>query len=305
MTVKHFFETANSKYNLDLFVVVGNEKLNTRVITTEVTNRPGLALGGFFKFFAYDRIQVIGTGEKAYIEEAFEKNDKIAISNIEKFLSFEIPCCVVSKYSGLPKGFLELAENRGIPILGSGLDTYQLSFSVELILNHELAKRTVVNGELFDIYNYGVLIIGRSGIGKSEIALELIERRHRFVADDVVLIKRIRYPSGYRLVGEPFREDYCHLLEVRGIGIVNVEELFGLGVSVGSKEIDLVIELIDWDDSVMFDRIGDRIEFFEVLDVKIPKITIPVAPGRNLSYLVELAVMNYRVKTIRNQRNKI
>jgi HPr kinase/phosphorylase len=295
MNISLFVERANKKYNLDLETISGEGGLDKRVITTVVTNRPGLALVGFFENFAYDRVQIIGKGEQAYIRSAYESRDRDKISKIESFLDFEIPCCIVSDYKCLPDGFLRYADERNIPILASSLDTYQLTFSVELILNYELAPSTVVNGVMFDIYDYGVLIIGKSGIGKSEIALELLSRKHRFVADDLVLIRKIRYPEGYKAVAFPYVQD-AGLVEIRGIGVLNVEELLGLGFIIPKKEVDIVIELVDWDDSMVIDRLGTYVDTYEVLGIKLNKKVIPVAPGRNIPFLIEIAIISERIK---------
>ncbi|MCX8029609.1 MAG: HPr(Ser) kinase/phosphatase [Brevinematales bacterium] len=296
MTVENFVDIAKRDYNLDIEIITCKNIASNKVINSVVTNRPGLSLAGFFDNFAYDRVQIIGRGEQAYIRKAYQDNDQEKIKNFETFFSFDIPCCIVSDYSELPEEFVELSLSKCIPIIASSLDTYQLTFSVELILNNELAPRVVVNGGMFDIFGYGVLIIGRSGIGKSEVGLELLSRKHRFVSDDVVMIKKIRYPEGYRLVAFPYNPKYSNIIEVRGIGIINVDNMFGTGFTIPKKEIDIVIELIDWDSTIMVDRIGDNVETYEVLGIKLPKKTIPVSPGRNIPFLIETAIINERIK---------
>ncbi|MEN2998279.1 MAG: HPr(Ser) kinase/phosphatase [Brevinematia bacterium] len=296
MKVKSFVEIAKNEYNLDLSIIVGEDKAEEKQIKSGVTNRPGLSLAGFFDNFAYDRVQIIGKGEQAYIDTIYREKDEEKKRYIEKFFSFDIPCCIVSDFKGLPEEFMEIAGRSGVPIIVSSLDTYQLTFSVELILNNELAPRTVVNGGMFDIFGYGVLIIGRSGIGKSEVGLELLSRKHRFVCDDIVLVKKIRYPEGYRAVAFPYSRESLNLIEVRGIGMVNVEELFGAGFTIPRKEIDMVIELVDWDSNFVMDRIGNNIETYEVLGIKLPKRTIPVTPGRNIAFLIETAIINERIR---------
>lgn len=296
MTVEDFVEIARREYNLNLEIIVSKENAKVKEITSVVTNRPGLSLVGFFDNFAYDRVQIIGRGEQSYIHKVYRDMNAEGIKNFERFLSFDIPCCIVSDGKGLPRDFLDLAESKGVPMIISSVDTYQLTFSVELILNNELAPRVVVNGGMFDIFGYGVLIIGRSGIGKSEVGLELISRRHRFVSDDVVLVKKIHYPEGYRAVAFPYNQNFSNLIEVRGIGVINVEQMFGTGLTIPKKEIDIVIELVDWDNSMVIDRIGDNVEIYEILEVKLPKKTIPVSPGRNISFLIETAIMNERIK---------
>lgn len=296
MNVEVFLEVARDVYNLNLEVIVCKDKLKEKEIKSGITNRPGLSLAGFFDNFAYDRVQIIGKGEQAYIEKVYQERDEEKIGYIEKFLSFDMPCCIVSDYRGLPEDFILVAERNGVPVISSHLDTYQLTFSVELILNNELAPRVVVNGGMFDIFGYGVLIVGRSGIGKSEVGLELISRKHRFVCDDIVLIRKIRYPEGYRAVAFPYNMKEGSLIEVRGIGMIDIEKMFGAGFTIPSKEIDLVVELVDWDNAMVIDRIGNNIEIYEVLGVKLPKRTIPVSPGRNIAFLVETAVINERIR---------
>ncbi|MFN4244964.1 MAG: HPr(Ser) kinase/phosphatase [Brevinematia bacterium] len=296
MNIKSFIDIAKLEYNLYLEVVVGHDRIESKEITSVVTNRPGLSLVGFFDNFAYDRVQIIGKGEQAYINKVYTEGIQESKASIKKFFSFDIPCCIVSDYKGLPDEFLQVADESGVPIIASCLDTYQLTFSVELILNNELAPCVVVNGEMFDIFGYGVLIIGRSGIGKSEVGLELLSRKHRFVCDDVVLIKKIRYPEGYRAVAFPYNPSMSNLIEVRGIGIIDIEKMFGSGLLIPKKEVDIVIELVDWDSTMIVDRIGNNIEIYEVVGIKLPKRTIPVTSGRNIAFLIETAIMNERIK---------
>lgn len=252
-------------------------------------NRPGLPLSGFFDFFAWDRIQIFGKGESAFLRSFGESELKKVL---ERFFSYEIFCCVFTHGDYPPPVFLELATRKNVPVLLSQLGTtfFISNFSSMLIEAH--APVLSIHGTLVDVYGLGVLLLGKSGVGKSETALELIERGHRLVADDIVTIKRIEDET---LLGAG-SEIVQHHMEIRGLGIINVKDIFGIRSVKHKKRIELVCELEYWDEEKLYDRLGLDESWHEILGVSLPYVVLPVRPGRNIPVIVETAALNQRMK---------
>mgnify|MGYP002853117006 CR=1 FL=1 len=274
---------------LDLRCVCGRRGLN-RKITLPDLNRPGLALSGFFESFASERIQLFGRGEVAYLETLMRDEN---YKNIEKMLEFEIPCCVFSRSVMPNQKFLDMAEVAGCPILLTDLDSTEFSARIIRVLSNIFAPTRTLHGVLLEVYGLGVVLLGASGIGKSETALELIERGHRLVADDIVELRCI---NGNSLLGRGANVTVAHHMEVRGLGIINIVQLYGVGSVCEQKEIQLIVRLEEWDDNKMYDRIGTEEQTMEFLGVKVPLVEIPVRTGRNIPIIVETAAMNERLK---------
>lgn len=266
--------------------------LKGRVVKRKEVNRPALQLGGFYESFDNDRIQVIGRVEHNFLLSLEEEKRKKAVYGLFKR---EIPCLVVCRDMEVFPEMLEYAREFDTPILCTAQST--TDFIAELIywLREELADRVMMHGVLVDIYGEGVLITGASGIGKSETALELIKRGHRLIADDAVEIKKI---ADRRLIGS-CPEIIRYLIELRGIGIINVKELFGVGSVKDHKTVDLVIKLELWDGGnkgTAYDRLGLNEEYMEILGNKVQLNTIPVRPGRNVAIICESAAIANRQK---------
>ncbi|MBL8021623.1 MAG: HPr kinase/phosphorylase [Leptospirales bacterium] len=273
---------------LDLQVVSGHAGLGRMVKSIDV-NRPGLALAGFYKNFAYDRIQVFGRGEFAYIEECGNvKQKEIATT----FFDFSMPGLVMTHGNQPPECFVRMSESSSIPILATTQSTHNFIMQFHHFMVEELAPSTSVHGVLVEVFGVGILLVGHSGIGKSETALELVERGHRLVADDAV---NVRCVAGTDLYGQASELLQYHM-EIRGLGIINVKDLFGVGAIRGRKRIELIAELEDWNPEKEYERLGLEDEMTEILGVPVPRITIPVRPGRNVPVLVETAAMNHRSK---------
>ena len=253
-------------------------------------NRPGLQLAGYYEHFGAERVQVIGEQEMSYLNTlGAEKRMEVC----DKFFGYDFPCLVLSTVLEPCKEIMVCAEKYGRVVLRSSLRTTMTVNELSIFLNQALAPEKTVHGVLMDLYGVGVLIIGNSGIGKSETALELIQRNHRLVADDAVVIKRI----SDRLVGaSPSIIKY--FMEVRGIGIIDIRSMYGSGAVKLTKGIDLVIKLEDWDPEKVYDRLGDVKEVHNILDVELPMHTVPVKPGRNLAVILEVAARNYRLKSM-------
>lgn len=252
-------------------------------------NRPALQLAGFFDYFDSDRVQIIGHVENAYMQKMSEDHGLAVIS---KLLDYKVPCIVFCRNIEVPKGLVELATQKGVPILRTAKTTS--SFMAEVIrwLNVELAPRISIHGVLVDVYGEGILIMGESGIGKSEAALELIKRGHRLVTDDVVEIKKV---SDDTLIGTA-PDITRHFIELRGIGIIDVKTLFGVESVKNTQSIDLVIKLEEWDKDQEYDRLGLEEQYTEFLGNKVVCHKIPIRPGRNLAIICESAAVNYRQK---------
>ncbi len=276
---------------LELEVLVGNQSDRFEVATSNV-NRPGLQLTGFFDYFASDRVQVIGKQEMTYLTEALDATRRREA--LDRLMQHPFPCVILSRNMQPPAELLELAAQYGHLVFRSRLITNKLMVAAFAYLDIMLAPRITRHGTLLDIAGVGVMITGESGIGKSETALELMHRGHRLVADDVVEICRI---GRDQLIGAS-PENVRHFMEVRGIGIIDVRQMFGIGSVMLQKPIDMVAELEMWDNSKQYDRLGLEDNTEDLLDVKMPKVVLPVMPGRNLAIVMEVAARNQRLKNM-------
>lgn len=255
---------------------------------TEV-NRPGLQLSGFYEYFNPERIQIVGKAEFAFLATLEEEVRK---ERMEMLFAQHVPAIIISRELPYFPEMLDLAQNYEVPLLRSKDSTSAFMAALIAFLNLNLAPRIQRHGVLIEIYGEGVLILGESGVGKSETAIELVKRGHRLVADDAVEIKKV---SSISLVGSS-PENIRHFMELRGIGIINARRLFGMGAVKLTEKIDMVVELEPWDSEKVYDRMGVDNEYTSILGVKVPYSVIPVKPGRNLAVILEVAAMNNRQK---------
>ena len=260
-------------------------------ITTSNINRPALQMAGYFDHFASDRVQIIGYVEYTYLKH-LTREQKLPV--YEKFLSSEIPCVIFSSRTEPDEDFLELALKYKKPLLASEQETSPFMAEIIRVLTGMLAPCVSIHGVLVDVYGEGVLLMGESGIGKSEAALELVKRGHRLVTDDVVEIRKVDEET---LIGRS-PAITRHFIELRGIGIVDVKELFGVSSIRESKQIDMVIRLEEWDKDTEYDRLGLTEEYTEFLGTKVVCHSLPIRPGRNLAVIVETAAANNRQKKL-------
>lgn len=260
-------------------------------LTSISVDRPGLRLAGFFSYFDTQRIMIIGLTEHEYLRSFSAEERKAKIKKL--FDCGEIPCIIFSRDLPVLNEFTECARSSGTPIFRSGKMTTVIMADLFVYLNRLLAPVTTVHGVLMDVFGAGILITGDSGVGKSETAMELIKRGHRLVADDSVLIKRVEN----ELIGTA-PERIRYFMELRGIGIINVKNMYGSGSILNEKEVELVMELEHWKQGKEYDRIGGEENAEEIMGVKVPKLTVPVSPGRNLSILIEVAARNQRLKSM-------
>ena len=258
-------------------------------IRTEDVNRPGLQLTGFFDYFDPKRLQVIGRVEATYLEGLTSDQRR---ESFEQLLSQDIPALIISRGIDPFPECMEMAEKYDRTVLRSQDTTSVLMSNIIAALKSYLAPRITRHGVLVEVYGEGVLLLGESGVGKSETAIELVKRGHRLIADDAVEIKRA---GTKRLVGTA-PELIRHYIELRGIGVIDVRRLFGMSAIKEESDIDLVINLEQWKDGAMYDRLGLENLYTTILDVQIPSLTVPVKPGRNLAVIIEVAAMNNRHK---------
>ncbi|MCS7204349.1 MAG: HPr(Ser) kinase/phosphatase [Leptospiraceae bacterium] len=275
---------------LQLEVLAGHDGLNNQISVVDI-NRPGLALVGFYENFAYNRLQVIGKGEYSYINKC-SLSEQINI--IRTFLSYPIPAVLFTHNHIPPSCVIDEANQRNVPILKTILSTHEFQMKYFSLMSELLAEEVIVHGVLLDVFGVGLLIQGESGIGKSETAIELIERGHRLIADDVVKIKAV---SENTLYGYTIQDIEYHM-ELRGIGIINIKDIYGIRATRKKIQIDLAVYLEEWKDEKEYDRLGLDENFIEILKVKIPCVSIPIRPGRNIPILIETAAMNFRLKTM-------
>lgn len=272
----------------DLKVIAGYQGIGRQVYISDL-NRPGLALSGYLDYFASDRVQVLGNTEIHYME-------RIAPSllqyRLENMFSFEIPGFIISRSHKPTNLFLDMCNERGIPAISSHLPTDELISRIIIHLAEEFAPETELHATAVDCYGVGVMIIGSPGIGKSEIALELVERGHLLIADDLVSLKRL---SDDTLMAK-YNPHIEHCMEIRGVGIVDIKSVFGVGRVTKQKNISLLVELEEWQEGKDYDRTGLAEEYRNILGVDIPYSCIPVRPGRNIAIILEVAALNHRLK---------
>jgi HPr kinase/phosphorylase len=271
-----------------LEVLSGESGLKREVIVSDLY-RPGLEMAGYFTYHPFERVQLLGKTEISFFEtlDAAERLDRAS-----RLCLAETPCVVVTRGLEVPAELLQIAVERDFPILRSQSNTTLLYSKITDYLERKLAPTTTIHGVLVDVYSVGMLIIGTSGIGKSETALELVKRGHRLIADDAVEIHQTPDMMLYGQAPDLIK----HLLEIRGVGIINVMTLFGVGAVKNYTKISLVVKLETWQQDKMYDRLGLEEERMDIINTSVPLVTVPVKPGRNLAVIIEVAAMNYRLK---------
>ncbi|MBR1714260.1 MAG: HPr kinase/phosphorylase [Treponema sp.] len=278
--------------SLNLKCIGGRKGLSKQILVPDI-NRPGLALTGFFDAFQSSRVQLFGLGEVAYLKKLESES---RTDTIDKMFSFDIPC-VVFTHNLSPRDvsgeFMRIAEEAECAVLLSDLETTEFSMRLMRVFSNIFAPKKTMHGVMVEVYGIGILLTGHSGVGKSECALELIERGHRLVADDIV---EMRCVNGNSVLAQGANSLISHHMEIRGLGIINVSQLYGIGSIREQKEVQLVIKLAEWDSAKIYDRIGTNSDTIDILGVKVPMIEVPVKPGRNVPIIIEAAAMNERLK---------
>ncbi len=274
----------------DLELISGEEGIHKPITTTDIS-RPALELAGFFNYYPAERVQLLGRTEIDFSGRLLKSERK---ERMELLCNDVTPAIVISRGLDIPKELIESAERNSVPLIRTSMKTTRFSSKLTNYLETKLAPTTAVHGVLVDIYGVGVLITGQSGVGKSETALALIKRGHQLVADDCVEIREVEENL---LVGSA-PDLLEQLLEIRGLGIINVMTLFGAGAVRSRKRITLSIHMETWDETKHYDRVGLDEETIRIINTEIPKLTIPVRPGRNLAVIIEVAAMNFRLKNM-------
>ena len=289
MEMRYSYSLAKLAEDLGAEIIHASSDLNNVLIYTGDINRPGLQLAGFYDYFEPTRIQIIGRMESAYMEKhcGNECADKW-----EKLMAQKIPALIVCHGATVSDELIEAAQKYDVTILNTIAHTTEIMSDIIRIVKREVAPRLTQHGVLVEIYGIGVLLVGESGVGKSEAAIELLKRGHRLIADDAVEIKAI----DVNVIQGSAPELIRHYVELRGIGVIDVRQIFGVGAVKPYQNIHLVVNLEQWRDNAKYDRLGLIENNTEILGVKVPELTIPVKPGRNLAVILEVAAMNQRQK---------
>ncbi len=297
--MKQVKETVKEKITVGFLYESNKERLKLISLTGEIgfereirdknIHRPGLALAGYVELFRYDRVQIFGNTEMRYLQQLGKHERE---TSLKRILQFDVPCIIITNDNEVDDHFIGIARDYKVPILKTPFETTKFVYFVSDFLDDQFSPQTVVHGSFVDVYGIGLLLTGRSGIGKSEIALDLVERGHRLVADDVVMITRkgegILIGSGSQLVK--------HFMEIRGLGLIDVRSMFGIRAIRFQKRVEVVVELMDWDPKTEYTRTGLDDERVTILDVPILNVKLPIFPGKNVTVICEVIALNYLLK---------
>jgi HPr kinase/phosphorylase len=283
ITVRELYQERRISLHLEL--LTGEDGLDRRVVMPDI-NRPGMALSGYLGYFLGERVQIIGITETGYLATL---EPATRLEAVRRIAAFELPCIIVTKKLEVHEELLAAARERSIPVLRTDFDTTDFIHRLTSFLDNRLAPMTNIHGTLADVYGIGLLITGESGIGKSECALDLIERGHRLVADDVVTIKR----KGEGILVGYGNNIAQHHMEIRGVGIIDLAALFGIRAVRMRKRVEVEIKLVRWQEGMDYERLGLTHQPTSILGVAIPSMSIPVVPGKNISVIVEVVAMNF------------
>ncbi|MGH7615012.1 MAG: HPr(Ser) kinase/phosphatase [Gemmatimonadales bacterium] len=273
---------------LQLEALTGDTGLD-RVIPSPEASSPGLVLAGYTTRFVGDRLHILGETEISYLASLPGDERRRAL---EQFFGFALPCVVITKSQAVPTELLDLAQAKGVPVIRTSLKTSEFYRRLKPFLDDAFAPSTTLHGSLADVYGVGLLFLGRSGIGKSECVLDLVERGHRLVADDLVQVTR----RGVDILIGRGHELAQHHMEIRGIGLIDIKALFGIRAARQQKRIEVVVQLEDWDASREYDRTGLHIQETQILDISIPLVTVPLNPGKNLTVICEVVAMTHLLR---------
>jgi len=286
ITVRHFYENTNERFKLRL--IAGSNGLDKH-ITEKSLHRPGLALAGYVELFTYHRVQIFGNTEVFYLKSLpLEQR----IQTFARLVSFDIPCIVVTSGNKLDHEMYALCEDKNIPIFETSFETTKAVYFLSDFLEDQFNLQTVIHGAFVDVYGVGLLFVGRSGIGKSEVALDLIERGHRLVADDVVMITQ----KGEGILMGTGTDLVRHFMEIRGLGLINVREMFGIRAIRFQKRVEVIVELEEWKPDGNYTRTGLDETTGKILSVEIPHVKLPIVTGKNITVIAEVIALNYLLK---------
>lgn len=288
ISVPFLIEKLQKKLGIHLDTLTG-DGAEDKLITDKMLHRPGLALAGFVELFTYHRVQIVGNTESRYLQHLSANKRREAF---EYLIGFDIPCLFVTDNNTLDPELISLARQNKIPVYQTPTPTTKFAALVHDFLDDQFAEQVTIHGALVDVYGIGLLLVGKSGIGKSEVALDLVERGHRLVADDVVVATKkgenVLMGSGTDLVQ--------HFIEVRGLGLLDIRAMFGVRAVRTQKRIEVVVNIEVWDENQVYERVGLDDEFSEIMEVKIPQVRLPITPGKNITVICEVIAMNHLLK---------
>lgn len=284
--VRFFFENVKNRFHINL---LSDESGLSRKIFDQNLHRPGLALAGFVELFSYTRVQIMGNTEMRFLTHLTEEE---RYKSLKRLFEFQIPCVILTDNNSPFKEMIELANQMNIPLLSTPLSTTKATYLIGDFLDDQFAPRLSLHGSFVDVYGVGILFVGKSGIGKSEVALDLVERGHRLVADDIIILTKkganILIGSGTELVK--------HFMEIRGLGFLNIEKMFGIRAIRYQKRLEVIVELEHWVEGHEYTRTGLDDENTNILDIEIPYIKLPILPGKNITVISEVIALQYLLK---------
>jgi HPr kinase/phosphorylase len=286
ITVGFFFERNKDRLKM---VALNGEVGFEKVIRDKSIHRPGLALAGYVELFTFDRVQIVGNTEIRYLRHLSLAE---RIKSVETLFKFDIPCIVISGENTLDDELVAIATRHGVSVFKTPLETTKLVYFVSDFLDDQFSPQTVIHGSFIDVYGIGVLLVGRSGIGKSEVALDLIERGHRLVADDVIMVTR----KGEGILIGAGTDVVKHFMEIRGLGLIDVRSIFGIRSIRFQKRAEIVVELQEWSGDVEYTRTGLDHENISILGVEIPHVKLPIFPGKNITVIVEVIALDHLLR---------
>ena len=288
VSVAYIVKRLQERVHINLVSCASDDCAADRFVKEPELHRPGLALAGYVKLYTYQRIQIVGNTETQFLDNMSKEKQIKAFRNL---MQFQIPVIFLTDGNLLPDYLLDLAKEAGIPIYSTPYETTRFMFLLRDFLDDQFALQTMVHGAMVDVYGIGILIAGRSGIGKSEVALDLVERGHRLVADDVVMLTKKN-----NILMAAATEMSKHFMEIRGLGIVDVMSMFGIRSVRYQKRLEVVMELTLWNDNLEINRTGLNHDMLNILDVEIPFIQLPITPGKNITVIAEVIAMNHLLK---------
>ena len=286
ISVEELIRRIRQQLHIEIKPQAASGAASEKYITEADLHRPGLALAHYVDLFTHHRIQVIGNSETQFITH-FDSLDKQKES-FGHLTNFDIPVIILTNDNELPSELLEMAENAGIPVFSTPVETTKFMFLTRDLLEDQFAMQTMVHGSMVDVYGIGIMISGKSGIGKSEVALDLVERGHRLVADDVIMLTKKN-----NILMSSATETNKHFMEIRGLGVVDVFSMFGIRSIRYQKRLEVILELLEWDDHADVERTGLDHKYDYILDVELPIIQLPITPGKNITVIAEVIAMNH------------
>lgn len=286
LSVEELIRRIRQQLNIEIKPQAASGAASERFVTEADLHRPGLALAGYVDLFTHQRIQVIGNSETQFLNHYESIDEKKA--SFQNLTKFDIPVIILTDDNELPLELLEMAEQAGIPIFCTPVETTKFMFLTRDLLEDQFALQTMVHGSMVDVYGIGIMVSGKSGIGKSEVALDLIERGHRLVADDVIMLTKKS-----NILMASATETNKHFMEIRGLGVVDVFSMFGIRSIRYQKRLEVILELLVWDEHSEIERTGLNHKYDSILDVNLPIIQLPITPGKNITVIAEVIAMNH------------